>query len=149
VAIKIRWAILGAVIAFAIAATAAIATGELGSNDRLQACAKTEGGQLRLVAAEADCLPSETAVSWPASIPTGSGTSFTTVTATEPAQLGLTSATATCPSGSRVVGGGGSANPIGGGNVIATYPPDDSSWSATAATNPAAQSFSAYAICAS
>src|SRR3954447_19360675 len=149
-AIKIRWAVLGSAIAFAIAATGAVATGELGSTDRLQACAKNENGQLRLVAQEADCLPSESAVSWPASVPTGSGTSFATVTSTVAPQTPLTSATATCPTGSRVVGGGGTANPPSGGNVISSYPPNNTSWAVTAALNPTvAQSLSAYLICGS
>src|SRR5262249_36519069 len=146
---KIRWAVLGAAVAFAVAATGAVATSQLGSTDPVQACAKSETGQLRLVADAADCLPSEKPVSWPSSVPAGSGTSFTTVTATVAAQPGLTSATATCPSGSRVVGGGGAATPVAGGNVIGTFPPDDSSWSVTAALNPQAQSLNAYAICAS
>jgi hypothetical protein len=147
---KIRWTAVGAAVAFAIAATAAVATGELGGNDRLQACAKTENGQLRLVAAASDCLQSETAVSWPASVPAGSGTSFTTVTASVPPGPGVTSATATCAAGSRVVGGGGNANPVASGNVIATYPPDGASWTVAAALNPtSAQSLSVYAICAS
>ena len=72
-----------------------------------------------------------------------------TVATSVPPGPGVTSATATCPSGSRVVGGGGTANPVAAGNVIATYPPDNASWTVSAALNPtSAQSLSAYAICA-
>ena len=146
---RARWAAVGACIAFAAAATGALATGHFTTGDRVLACAKSEGGQLRLAADAADCLPSETAVSWPASVPAGGGTTFVTVTATVvPSASGLTTATATCPAGGRVVGGGGSATPVSGGNVLGTSPAGDDGWTATAVTNPAAQSFSVYAICA-
>jgi hypothetical protein len=141
---KIKWAIAGAVAGFAAVATAAFATGVVGG-EQFQACAKIEGGQLRLVADAADCLPSERAVSWSAS---GGATAFQTVTETVSAQGGLPSATATCPAGTRVVGGGGHANPVQGGNVIATSPAGDAAWTVTAAVNPLAQTLTAYAICA-
>ena len=48
-----------------------------------------------------------------------------------------------------MVGGGAHADPVQWGNVIATYPASDSTWTATAALNtPTAQSLTIYAICA-
>jgi hypothetical protein len=139
---KIKWAavcVLGGIIA-----TGAVAT-SLAAGDSLQACAKTEGGQLRLVTDSSDCLPSETAIAWSAT--SGTGTTFTTVSDTVPA-TGLTTATATCPADGRVVGGGGHASPVAGGNVIATYPATQASWTVTAVTNPTATSVTVYAVCA-
>lgn len=146
--IRVRWAVIGGCIAFAVAATGAFAT-HFTSGDRLQACAMSTEGQLRLVTDAAECRPSEEAVSWPASVPAGGATTFETVTVTVPTgPSGIASATATCPSGGRVVGGGGHATPVTGGNIIATSPAGDDAWTATAVTNPSAQSFSVYAICA-
>jgi hypothetical protein len=130
-----------------VAAGAALAAGEFASGDRLNACAKEESGLLRLVAEGAECLPSELAVSWSAG-GVGGATSFETVTTTVPATPGLTTGTAACSAGGRVVGGGAHADPVAGGNVLADYPVGDSAWTAAAATNPAAQSLTVYAICA-
>ena len=142
--LKVLVAVAGATI---VATGAAFAAGQFTSGDRLNACAKEETGQLRLVEAGAECLPSELAVSWSAG-GGGGAVSFETVTATVPATPGLTTGTAACSAGGRVVGGGAHADPVAGGNVLADYPAGDSAWTATAATNPAAQSFTVYAICA-
>jgi hypothetical protein len=148
ITMKVRWAAVGGAIVCAVAATGAFATGHFTAGESLQACANSVNGQLRLVESADECHPSETAVSWPASA-SGGATTFVTVTETvAPAASGLTSATATCPAGGRVVGGGGAATPVTGGNVLGTAPAGDGAWTATAATNPSAQSFSAYAICA-
>ena len=53
-------AVAGAVVATAFAGGIAWAT----TSGELQACAKKDNGQLRLVATAGDCGPSETAVSW-------------------------------------------------------------------------------------
>jgi hypothetical protein len=140
--------ILLAVVLAATVATGALAAGQFTQDDQLFACAKDENGQLRLVAEDEACLPSETAVSWSAGGGAGGGTTFTTVTESVAITPGLVKATASCPAGSRVVGGGAQADPVEGGNVIATYPASDTAWSATVATNPAAQSVIVYAICA-
>jgi hypothetical protein len=68
------------------------------------------------------------------------------VSETLPAQR-LASATATCPAGSRIVGGG-MPIPSRAGNVIATYPAGDRARAVSAAVNPLAQTLTAYAICA-
>jgi len=141
---RLKWAIVGSMAAFAVAATGSLATGHLAGGD-LNACATNGNGQLRLVAEASECRPSETAVSWSA---TGGTTTFETVTATAPLQSPLTTATATCPPGSRVVGGGGHANPVDKGNVIADYPVGDDAWTVTAAATFLAQSVTAYAVCA-
>jgi len=130
-----------------VAATLLVASPFAG-DERISACAKRENGQLRLLEPGASCLESEVAVSWSAG-GGGGGTTFETVTASVPATAGLITGTATCPAGARVVGGGAQADPVTGGNVLADYPASDSAWTATAATNPAAQSFVVYAICAS
>lgn len=139
---------LVAVAAAAIVASgAALAAGQFTGGERLNACAKEQSGLLGLVEEGAEYLPSELSVSW--SVARGGGaTSFETVTATVPATPGLTTGTAACPAGGRVVGGGAHAVPVAGGNVLADYPASDSAWTATAATNPAAQSITVYAICA-
>jgi hypothetical protein len=138
--------ILLAVVLAATVATGALAAGQFTQDDQLFACAKGDNGQLRLVAEDEACLPSETAVSWSAG--GGGGTTFTTVTESVAITPGLVTATATCPAGSRIVGGGAQADPVEGGNVIATYPASDTAWTATVATNPAAQSIIVHAICA-
>jgi hypothetical protein len=138
--------ILLAVVLAATVATGALAAGQFTQDDQLFACARDENGQLRLVAEDEACLPSETAVSWSAG--GGGGTTFTTVTESVASTPGLVTATATCPAASRIVGGGAQADPVEGGNVIATYPASDTAWTATVATNPAAQSVIVYAICA-
>lgn len=139
--------LLGRAGLVAALAAAAFAAGSYAGDDGLVACAKTENGQLRLVADASECLESERAVSWSAG-GGGGETSFTTVTQSVPAAGGLVSATAACPVGSRVVGGGAQADPVAGGNVLADYPASDGSWTATAVLNPAAQSFVVYAVCA-
>ena len=126
-------------------ASGALAATYLTSGDRFNACAKNETGQLRLVEDAGACLPSETAVSWSAG---GGGTSFETVIETVAASPGLTTATATCPAGGRVVGGGAHADPVTGGNVLADFPAGEAAWEATAAMNPLARSLTVYAICA-
>lgn len=131
----------------ALVGAAMFVTSPFASDDGITACAKEENGQLRLVATSSDCLPSERAVSWKAG-GGGGGTSFETVTATVAATPGLVSGTAMCPAGTRVVGGGAQADPVQGGNVLADYPASESAWTATAALNPAAQTFVVYAICA-
>ena len=138
--------LLGVLLAAIVATGALAATESFADADRLYACAKDETGQLRLVAEAEACLPSETPVSWSAG--GGASTAFTTVTESVASTPGLVTATATCPAGGRVVGGGAQADPVQGGNVLATYPASDTAWTATAATNPAAQFVVVYAICA-
>jgi hypothetical protein len=60
-----RLAIVATMI-FAAAAGAAFATGAVGftGGGTIQACAKTDTGQLRVVKSASDCLASETAISW-------------------------------------------------------------------------------------
>ena len=137
--------ILLAVVLAATVATGALAAGQFAQGDQFFACARDENGQLRLVGEGTACLPSETAVSWSAG---GGATTFTTVTESVANAPGLVTATATCSAGSRVVGGGAQADPVPGGNVIADYPLGDMAWTATVATNPAAQTVKVYAICA-
>lgn len=144
---KVACLALAGLVVLATATTASLATSHLGG-DTLYACAKLDNGQLRLVGEGEECLPSETAVSWSAA---GGGTTFATTTQTVAAVPGLTSATATCPVGGRVVGGGGHAAPVQWGNVIATYPASESTWTVTAAINTTGsdgRGLTAYAICA-
>lgn len=130
-----------------VAATLLVASPFAG-DDGITACAHEQNGQLRLVADEAECLPSELAVSWSAG--GASGTSFETVTASFPPTQQIVTGTATCPAGGRVVGGGAHAVPDNGGNVLGDYPVDDTAWRATVVVNTFAnpQSVVVYATCA-
>jgi hypothetical protein len=125
--------LLGILLAAIVATGALAATESFGDADRLYACVRNENGSL---------------VSWSAG--GGAGTTFTTVTESvaAPSPGPPIIATANCPAGGRVVGGGAQADPVGGGNVLASYPAGATAWTAAVVTNPAAQSVIVYAICA-
>jgi hypothetical protein len=117
------------------------------ANNVIHACYVAASGQVRLIDSPAtSCRPSETALSWGQSGISG----YEVVQETRTAETGaFTVANATCPAGKKVLGGGYHMNNV---SVHQNFPQNvgsnTPSWQVGVTNEGAAETFTAYAICA-
>ncbi|MDP3900781.1 MAG: hypothetical protein Q8Q38_00345 [bacterium] len=169
--------VLGFVLVLLVAG-GGVALATHGNPNELHACYKNNNGQMRFVGNPADCLPSETAISWnqtgpqglpgsdgtdgapgpagPQGLPGPSGLSdFELVHAVSPlANSPFVAILLPCPAGKQIISGGFDIMSSGGGVIeIVTSAPYSSGWHvrarASANFQNGAWQLQAYALCAS